>query len=107
MSALRDFIADLSFTDARTFLQTGNVVFRGEARSAGDLEQLLEMEAKAHLGLTATLLLRSPVCIVCSKHRWPAKRGVPTLLDFRDDNFLAFSEEAAGDYLHRIRPTMR
>jgi uncharacterized protein (DUF1697 family) len=58
MSALRDFIADLSFTDARTLLQTGNVVFRGEARSAGDLEQLLEMEAKAHLGLDTDFFVR-------------------------------------------------
>ena len=46
--------------------------------------------------LTATLLLRSPVCIVCYKHRWPAKRGVPTLSDFRNDNFLGLSEEAAA-----------
>jgi len=58
MSALRDFIADLSFTDARTLLQTGNVLFRGEARSAGDLEQLLEMEAKAHLGLDTDFFVR-------------------------------------------------
>ncbi len=56
--------------------------------------------------LTATLLLRSPVCIVCSKHRWPAKRGVPTLSDFRDDNFLAFSE-TASDYMNLVRMVCR
>jgi len=59
MSALRDFVADLSFTDARTLLQTGNVVFRGEAQSAGKLEHLLEMEAKAHLGLDTDFFVRS------------------------------------------------
>ena len=59
MSALRDFVADLSFTDARTLLQTGNVVFRGEAQSAGKLEHLLEMEAKAHLGLDTDFFVHS------------------------------------------------
>jgi uncharacterized protein (DUF1697 family) len=59
MSALRDFVADLSFTDARTLLQTGNVVFRGEAQSAGKLEHLLEMEAKARLGLDTHFFVRS------------------------------------------------
>src|SRR5215469_4146732 len=44
--------------------------------------------------LKVTLLHRSPICVLCSKHRWPRKRGVPTVSDFRDDNFLAFSEIA-------------
>jgi DNA-binding transcriptional LysR family regulator len=52
--------------------------------------------------LTAKLLLRSPICVVCSKHRWLRKRGVPTLADFRDDNFLAFNE-SGGDYMHLVR----
>jgi uncharacterized protein (DUF1697 family) len=59
MSALRDFIANLSFTDARTSLQTGNVVFRGKARSTGELEHLLEIEAKARLGLDTDFFVRS------------------------------------------------
>jgi uncharacterized protein (DUF1697 family) len=58
MSALRGFVADLSFTDARTLLQTGNVVFRGEGRSAGKLEHLLEMEARARLGLDTDFFVR-------------------------------------------------
>jgi DNA-binding transcriptional LysR family regulator len=52
--------------------------------------------------LTTTPLLRSANCIVCSKHRWPAKRGTPKLLDFRDDNFLTFSPEIP-DYDHKVR----
>ena len=52
--------------------------------------------------LSTMLLLRSPICIVCSKHRWPAKRSSPALADFRNDNFLAFSE-SAGDYMHLVR----
>ena len=56
--------------------------------------------------LTTKLLLRSANCIVCSKHRWPAKRGTPKLSDFRDDNFLTFSPEI-DDYDHRIRTVCR
>jgi DNA-binding transcriptional LysR family regulator len=52
--------------------------------------------------LKVTLLHRSPFCVLCSKHRWPPKRGVPTLSDFRNDNFLAFTE-SAGDYMHLVR----
>jgi len=52
--------------------------------------------------VTATLLLRSPLCVVCSKHRWLRKRSTPTLADFRDDNFLAFNE-SGGDYMHLVR----
>jgi len=59
MSSLRDFFADLSFTDARTLLQTGNVVFRGEARTVSNLEHLLEREAKARLGLDTVFFIRS------------------------------------------------
>jgi DNA-binding transcriptional LysR family regulator len=52
--------------------------------------------------LTTKLLLRSANCLVCSKHRWPAKRGTPKLSDFRDDNFLTFSPEI-DDYDHWVR----
>jgi DNA-binding transcriptional LysR family regulator len=53
--------------------------------------------------LTTRLLLRSPYCLVCSKHRWPAKRGTPKLSDFRDDNFLAFLPEVAPNYEYLLR----
>jgi DNA-binding transcriptional LysR family regulator len=56
--------------------------------------------------LTMKLLLRSANCIVCSKHRWPAKQGIPKLSDFRDDNFLTFSPQI-DDYDHRVRTVCR
>jgi DNA-binding transcriptional LysR family regulator len=56
--------------------------------------------------LTTTPLLRSANCIVCSEHRWLAKRGTPKLLDFRDDNFLTFSPET-DDYDHKVRTVCR
>jgi DNA-binding transcriptional LysR family regulator len=55
--------------------------------------------------LTTTLLLRSPFCIACSEHRWPAKRGTPKLSDFREDNFLVLSREVGSgeDFIRLIR----
>ena len=55
--------------------------------------------------LTTTFLLRSPFCIACSEHRWPAKRGTPKLSDFREDNFLVLSPEVgSGDnYMRMVR----
>jgi DNA-binding transcriptional LysR family regulator len=56
--------------------------------------------------LSIELLLRSPICIACAKNRWSAKRSRPTLSDFCDDNFLAFSE-FAGDYMNMVRKICR
>jgi DNA-binding transcriptional LysR family regulator len=57
--------------------------------------------------LAAKLLLRSEFCLVCSRHRWPAKRGTPKLADFRDDPFLAFLPEAGGGYQPMVEATCR
>src|SRR5580658_6695716 len=59
MSDLRDLITDLGFSDARTLLQSGNLVFRGDGRRGAALEQLLETEAVKRLGLQADFLVRS------------------------------------------------
>ena len=55
--------------------------------------------------LTTTFLLRSPFCIACSEHRWPAKRGTPKLSDFREDNFLVLSPEVSSrdEYMRMVR----
>jgi DNA-binding transcriptional LysR family regulator len=67
----------------------------------GRLDSNLEESAS----LTTTFLLRSPFCIACSEHRWPAKRGAPKLSDFREDNFLVLSPEvgSADDYMRLVR----
>jgi DNA-binding transcriptional LysR family regulator len=57
--------------------------------------------------LATKLLLRSAYCVVYPKHRWPAKRGTPKLLDFRDDNFLSFLPEMSGDYESLVRTVCR
>lgn len=47
MADLREFLARLGLADAKTLLQSGNVVFRSEGKTAGALENFLEKETAA------------------------------------------------------------
>ena len=59
MSDLRDLLTQLGFESARSLLQSGNLVFRGDARRGGEIERLLETEAETRLGIHADFLIRS------------------------------------------------
>jgi uncharacterized protein (DUF1697 family) len=59
MSDLRDFLGTLGFADARTLLQSGNVVFRSAARSSAQLERHLETGAGKHLDLQTDFFVRT------------------------------------------------
>jgi uncharacterized protein (DUF1697 family) len=59
MSALREFATSLGFCEVRTLLQTGNIVFAAKARSAKNLEDLLESKARARLALETDFFIRS------------------------------------------------
>lgn len=59
MSDLRGLLEELDYSDVRTLLQTGNLVFAGGARSGGALERLLETEAAKRLDLETTFLVRT------------------------------------------------
>lgn len=59
MAELRDFLSELGFENPRTLLQSGNFVFGSEEKSTEKLEQLLEAEAQAKLGLDAAFFVRS------------------------------------------------
>ncbi len=52
--------------------------------------------------LATELLLQSPYGIVYSKHRRFLKRGAPGLMNFRDDNFLAFVSAVSPVHAHWI-----
>ena len=54
MADLRALLAELDFDDVQTLLQTGNLVFRSNARTGADLECLLEAEAEKRLDLRTT-----------------------------------------------------
>ena len=59
MSALRDLLTELGFAGARSLLQSGNLVFRSDARTAAGLERMLELDAGKRLGLQADFLIRT------------------------------------------------
>jgi len=58
MADLRDLASHLGLADARTLLQSGNLVF-SDARKSGDLERLLEAEAEKRLGLRTDFFVRT------------------------------------------------
>ncbi len=59
MTDLRDLLVRMGMQDVQTLLQSGNVVFRSEARNAADLERLIETAAGKQLGLRTDVLVRS------------------------------------------------
>jgi uncharacterized protein (DUF1697 family) len=59
MSDLQKLFAGLGYTNVRTLLQSGNVVFQAEATPPADLERLLETEAATQLNLRTDFLVRT------------------------------------------------
>ena len=51
MSELRNLLAQLGLLDVRSLLQSGNLVFRCDARTSAGLERTLEIEAEKRLNL--------------------------------------------------------
>jgi uncharacterized protein (DUF1697 family) len=59
MADLRDLLTHLGFVDSRSLLQSGNLVFRGGARSGARLERVLEAEAANRLALHTDFFVRT------------------------------------------------
>jgi uncharacterized protein (DUF1697 family) len=60
MEALRALCQSIGFTDARTLLQSGNVVFRADAGGPDKLARTLETAIAAEFGFAVTVLVRRP-----------------------------------------------
>jgi len=60
MAELKAMVEALGFTDVKTLLQSGNVVFEAGERSDAELEALLETEAERRLGLVTRFIVRGP-----------------------------------------------
>ena len=59
MADLREFLAAVGMQEVRSLLQSGNVVFRSGARTAAQLERLLEEAAAKRLGLETDFFIRT------------------------------------------------
>ena len=59
MADLRDLLARLGFADARSLLQSGNLIFRSERRAGAQMERLLEAEVAKRLSLQTAFFVRT------------------------------------------------
>jgi uncharacterized protein (DUF1697 family) len=59
MADLRELLTQLGFADPRSLLQSGNLVFRSDARKSADLERLLDAETEKRLGLKTEFFVRT------------------------------------------------
>lgn len=59
MADLRATFAKLGFADAKTLLQSGNVVFTSDKRSSAELEKQLEAAADKHHKMQIEFMIRS------------------------------------------------
>jgi uncharacterized protein (DUF1697 family) len=59
MADLRALVSELGFADVRSLLQSGNLVFRSSARSAAQIEHLLEAALKKRLALQIDVFVRT------------------------------------------------
>jgi uncharacterized protein (DUF1697 family) len=59
MESLRTLLSRMGFDEVRTLLQSGNIVFRSEARVDGDLEGRLEERIATDLGVRTDFFLRT------------------------------------------------
>ena len=59
MADLRDLLTQLGLADVRSLLQSGNLVFGANGRSAAQLERLLETEAAKRIDLQTDFFVRT------------------------------------------------
>ena len=59
MSDLRALLEKLGFTDPKTLILSGNVVFKSDEKSAAKIEQVIEQATAKHLGVTTDYFIRS------------------------------------------------
>jgi uncharacterized protein (DUF1697 family) len=63
MGALKEIFEDIGFLNVRTYVQSGNVVFRAAEASPADISTILESTLKKKLGLTVPVLVRTSIQI--------------------------------------------
>lgn len=78
MADLRDLLTRLGFVDARSLLQSGNLVFRSDGRTGAHLERLLEAEVAKRFALQTDFFVRTAdewkVVVVHNPFREEAER---------------------------------
>jgi len=60
MDALRDLYASLKFEDPRTFVQSGNVIFRTKEKNTPALAEKIQNAIESSFGFRPAVILRTP-----------------------------------------------
>jgi uncharacterized protein (DUF1697 family) len=78
MEALRALCESLGLRDARTYLQSGNVVFRTKARGLGTLAKRIEDAIERSLGFRPAVIVRttSELRGVIARNPFASRRGI-------------------------------
>ncbi len=104
MAELKAMFAKLGFEDARTLLQSGNVVFDGGRQKAADLEALLEKETEK------TFKCRPDYVIRTAKEWKTLVASNPFLREAKTDPgrlvMLPFKKKPSGD-IEALRATIK
>jgi uncharacterized protein (DUF1697 family) len=85
MKRLAAMFADASCEDVRTFIQSGNVVFRADAKVAASLSAAIAKRIEADLGFRVPVMLRS------AEEMAAVVRGNPFLKAGADEKYLHVS----------------
>lgn len=59
IAELRAMVSDLGFSEVKSYVASGNLVFDGDGRETAELEALFETEATKQLGLTTEWMCRT------------------------------------------------
>lgn len=78
MEALRELYADLGLRDAQTYVQSGNVVFRTDARDLARLRKRIESAIEKTFGVRTDVILRTPAELkaVIARNPFAKRTGV-------------------------------
>lgn len=108
MDRLRALFVEMGFSDVATVIASGNVIFHSPARSARQLEGLIERELRAALSYDVTTFIRSPAELEALVNYTPFARtdleapGATLLVHFCQS---APSDDACGRLLSLRTPT--
>jgi uncharacterized protein (DUF1697 family) len=108
MDVLRKLFVEMGFTDVKTVIASGNVIFHSPARSARQLEGLIERHLRSALGYDVTTFVRSPAELEALVNYAPFARteldspGATLLVNFCQS---APSADACGKLLSLRTPT--
>jgi uncharacterized protein (DUF1697 family) len=78
MSELGKLYESLGFTDVRTYVQTGNVVFSHASQDTKNVARQIEKELRARLNLDITVFVKTPSELSNLVDRNPFKKSEPS-----------------------------